>query len=135
MNNLRNGAATLLVLLHFAVLVAHGGAHSHLNIGVSTWQKAFIAMVIFVAPLIATLMLWTRVRKPGVILLGLSLAGSLVFGVSYHFLIAGPDNTLGPYHSAWGSAFRATAVLLALIEAAGLAWCIWLLHFEPSGEE
>jgi hypothetical protein len=132
---LRKGAATLLVLVHFAVLVAHGSAHSHLNIGVSTWQKAFIAIVIFVVPLIATLMLWTTVRKLGVILLGLSLAGSLVFGVSYHFLIAGPDNALGPYHSDWESAFRATAVLLALIEATGLACCIWLLHFESSGEE
>ena len=121
--------------MHFAVLLAHGSAHSHLNIGVSTWQKAFIAVVIFVVPLIAMLMLWTRVRKLGVILLGLSLAGSLVFGASYHFVIAGPDNPPGPYHSDWESAFRATAVLLALIEASGLAWCIRLLHFEPSGEE
>ena len=132
---MRNGVATLLVLAHFAVLVAHGSAHSHLNIGVSTWQKAFIAIIIFVVPLIATMMLWTRVRKLGVMLLGLSLAGSLVFGVSYHFLIAGPDNALGPYHSGWASAFRATALLLALIEATGLACCIWLLHFELSGEE
>jgi len=80
-------------------------------------------------------MLWTHERKLGVILLGLSLAGSLVFGVGYHFLIAGPDNALGAYHSDWWSAFRATAVLLALIEATGLGWCIWLLHFEPSGKE
>jgi hypothetical protein len=100
---------------------------------VVTWQKAFIAFVIFLVPLIATLMLWTRVRKLGVILLGLSLAGSLVFGVSYHFLIAGPDNALGPYHYHWGSAFRATAVLHALIEAAGLTLCILVLPAEPSG--
>jgi hypothetical protein len=132
---LRNGAATLLVLVHFAVLVAHGSAHSHLNISVSPWQKAFIAVVIFVAPLTAMLMLWTRVRKLGVFLLGLSLAGSLLFGAGYHFVMAGPDNALGPYHSGWESAFRATAVLLALIEATGLAWCIWLLHCEPSSEE
>jgi len=104
-------------LAHFAVLVAHGSAHSQLHIGVGTWQKAFIAIVIFMVPLIATVMLWTRVRKLGVILLGVSLAGSLVFGVSYHFVIAGPDNALGPYHSDWESAFRATAALLALIEA------------------
>jgi len=51
------------------------------------------------------------------------------------FCDAGPDNPPGPYHSDWESAFRATAVLLALIEASGLAWCIRLLHFEPSGEE
>jgi hypothetical protein len=127
---LRDGAATLLVLANFAVLVAHGSAHSHLNIGVGTWQKAFIAIIIFVVPLIATMMLWTRVRKLGVMLLGLSLAGSLVFGVSYHFLIAGSDNALGPYHSGWGSVFRATAVLLALIEAAGFAWSVWALRTE-----
>jgi hypothetical protein len=132
---LRNGVALLLVLAHFAVLAAHGSAHSQLNIGVGMWQKAFIAIIIFVVPLIATTMLWTRVRKLGVILLGLSLAGSLVFGVSYHFLIAGPDNALGPYHSGWGSAFRATALLLALIECAGFAWSVWALRTEPpSGE-
>ena len=132
---MKNRAPTLLVLVRFAVLIAHGSAHSHLNIGVSTWQKAFIAVVIFAVPLLAMLMLWTLARKLGVILLVLSLTGSLVFGVSYHFVIAGPDNALRPYHSDWESAFRATAVLLALIEATGLTWCIWLLHCEPSGEE
>jgi len=132
---LRKDTATLLVLAHFAVLVAHGSAHSHLHIGVDTWQKAFIAIVIFMAPLIATVMLWTRARERGVILLGISLAGSLAFGVSYHFVIAGPDNAFGSYHSDWESAFRATAVLLTLIEATGLGWCIWLQHFKPSGEE
>jgi hypothetical protein len=121
--------------MHFAVLVVHGAAHSHLNIGVSTWQKAFIAVIIFAVPLIATMMLWTRVRKFGVILLGLSLAGSLVFGVSYHFLIAGPDNALGQYHSHCRSAFPATAMLLALIEAAGLTWCIWVLQAEPPNKK
>jgi hypothetical protein len=132
-SNLRKGAATLLVLVHFAVLVAHGSAHSHLNIGVSTWQKAFIAVIIFLVPFIATMMLWTRVRKFGVILLGLSLAGSLAFGVSYHFLIPGPDNALGHYPSHWSSVFRATAILLGLIEVAGLAWCIWALCSAPPG--
>lgn len=132
---MKNGVATLLVLVRFAVLVAHGSAHAHLNIGVTAWQKAFIAIIIFVVPMIAMMMLWTRVRKIGVILLGLSLAGSLVFGVSYHFLIAGPDNALGQLHSHWGSVFGATAVLLALIEGAGSAWCSWVLCAEPFGKE
>lgn len=113
--------------MHFAVLVVHGSAHSHLNIGASTWQKAFIAIVIFIVPLVATIMLWTRARKLGVILLGLSSASSLVFGVSYHFLISGPDHAFGQQHSHWASAFGATAVFLALIEAAILVWCVWEL--------
>jgi hypothetical protein len=132
---LRKGTITVLILIRFAVLVLHGAAHSHLNIGVSTWQKAFIAVVIFAVPLIATMMLWTRARRLGIILLGLSLAGSLVFGVSYHFLIAGPDNAFVQYPSHWGSAFPATAMLLALIEAAGLTWCIWPLRAEPPSKK
>jgi hypothetical protein len=131
--NLLKEAATILVLMHLAALVAHGSAHSHLNISPGTWQKAFIASIIFVIPLIAMMMLWTRLRKLGAVLLGLSLAGSLVFGVSYHVLIAGPDNAFGQYHSHWGSAFRVTAILLALIEAAGLTLGIFVLLTEPSG--
>ena len=132
---MRTGTITLLILIRFAVLVVHGAAHSHLSIGVSTWQKAFIAVIIFAVPLIATMMLWTRARKLGIILLGLSLAGSLVFGVSYHFLIAGPDNALGQYHSHGGAVFPATAMLLVLIEAAGLIWCIWAFRAEPPRQE
>jgi hypothetical protein len=121
--------------VHFAVLVAHGSAHSHLSIGVNTWQKAFITIIIFVVPLVATMMLWSRWRKLGVMLLGLSLAGSLIFRVSYHFAVAGPDNALGHYHSPWGSAFLVTAILLALTEAAGIFWCIWILRPGLSGAE
>jgi hypothetical protein len=106
-----------------------------LSVGASTWQKAFIAIIIFVVPLVATMMLWSPRRKLGTILLGLSLAGSLGFGVSYHFLIAGPDNALGPFHSGWRSAFQATAVLLALIEAAGFIWCIWILRAGRFGKK
>ena len=129
---MRNGIAALLVLVRFAVLIAHGSAHSHLSIGVTAWQEAFIAIVIFVVPLVSTIMLWTRVQKIGVTLLGLSLAGSLVFGGSYHFLIAGPDNALGHYHSHWGSVFQATAIVLVLLEAAGLTLCIFVLPAKPS---
>lgn len=121
---MKNGLVLSLVLVHFAVLVVHGTAHAHLSIGASAWQKAFIAGIIFAAPLIATVLLWTRMRELGVFLLGLSLTGSLVFGVRYHFLTAGPDNVRAPCHSPWSLAFQATAILLAMIEVAGLSWCI-----------
>lgn len=121
---MKNGLALSLVLVHFAVLVIHGASHAHLSLGASAWQKAFIGGIIFAAPLIATVLLWTRMRELGVLLLGLSLTGSLVFGVSYHFLIAGQDNVRGQCHSPWGLAFQATAILLAMIEVAGLSWCM-----------
>jgi hypothetical protein len=129
----RKSAVVVFVAIHFMVLAAHGSLHSQLHIAVGTWQKLFIAIVIFVVPLIATVMLWTGLREAEVILLGFSMAGSLVFGVIYHFVVGGPDNVLGPYHSHCNSIFRATAVLLALIEAAGLALCVLVPWAEPTG--
>ena len=131
-HNMKNGLVLVLILVRFAILAVHGGAHSHLNIGTSAWQKAFIAIVIFAAPLFATVLLWTRMRELGVLLLGLSLTGSFVFGISYHFLIAGPDNVQGQCHSPWCLAFQATAILLAVIEVAVVSWCIRSWRGSPS---
>lgn len=128
------GAVTFLVLIHFAVLVVHGAAHIHLSIAASKWQKSFIVIIIFVGPLVATTLLWSRRPKLGTILLGLSSAGSLAFGASYHFLIAGPDNAIGPVHSDWTYAFRASAVVLGVIEAAGIIWCLQALRSGLSRE-
>jgi hypothetical protein len=113
--------ATLLVLLHLAVLLGHGTAHAHLGIGTNRWQSGFIAVVIFICPLFGMALIWAR-RRAGVTLLGFSFAGSLIFGVYYHFILAGSDNVLSTDHTGWGLCFRATAVALALIELLGSAW-------------
>jgi hypothetical protein len=113
--------ATLLVLLHLAVLLGHGTAHAHLGIGTNRWQSGFIAVVIFICPLVGMALIWAG-RRAGVTLLGFSFAGSLIFGVYYHFILAGSDNVLSTDHTGWGLCFRATAVALALIELLGSAW-------------
>jgi hypothetical protein len=56
------------------------------------------------------------------------MGGSLVFGVTYHFLLDGADNALGMNPGHWQSVFYSTAVLLALVEAGGFGWCIWSLR-------
>ena len=114
---------TLIVLVHMVVLFGHGAAHSHLQIEPSSWQRAFIAIVIFGAPVLAALLLWALWQKAGVALLGLSLAGSLIFGLYFHFLAGGTDSVFSPIHAPWGVGFRITAGLLALVEATGCAWC------------
>ena len=114
-------AATLIVLAHLAVLLAHSAAHVELDINPSPWQTYFIVIVIYLAPLAALLMLWTRPRAGGLILLALSMAGSLVFGVAYHFLIASGDNVFSLGHDHGTALFVATSVLLAVVEAAGCA--------------
>jgi hypothetical protein len=110
--------AITLVLLHLVVSVPHGMAHSELHIEMQLWQNVYIWLIITILPIVAAILLWRR-RRAGFLLLLLSMAGSFLFGVFYHFIAAGSDNVATlPVHAAAGT-FRLTAVLLALIEAVG----------------
>ena len=110
--------AILIVLLHLVVSFPHGMAHSELHIEMQLWQNLYIWLIITLLPLVAAVLIWKR-RRAGFLLLLLSMAGSFLFGVFYHFIAAGSDNVATlPAHAASGT-FRLTAVLLALIEAAG----------------
>jgi len=48
------------------------------------------------------------------------MLGSLIFGGYYHFIATGEDNIASLGLHAWSAPFQVTAVLLALIEAAGV---------------
>jgi hypothetical protein len=116
--------ALYAIAAHTAVLVVHSAAHVILGVEASTPQLVFIVAVIYIAPLIAGLLLWRGKVKAGAILLTCSLVGSLVFGVYYHFVADTPDHVahvarMSP--AGWAVAFQASALLLSLIEALG-AW-------------
>jgi len=49
------------------------------------------------------------------------MSGALLFGVVNHFVTAGPDNVLHMPATGWARTFQASAVGLALTEAAGVA--------------
>src|SRR5215831_16626107 len=106
----KNFTASFIVVLHFVVLAVHGKAHMQLQIGARTWQNAFIAIVIFAGPVLSLALLWTRLRRIGVLALALTMSGSLVFGIAYHFLLPGMDNVAGHHHGEWESLFTITAV-------------------------
>jgi hypothetical protein len=121
--------ALYVVAAHAAVLVVHSAAHEILGVKASTPQLAFIVAVIIAAPLVAGLLLWKRKVKAGALLLACSMAGSLVFGVYYHFVADTPDHVarvalMSP--AGWAVAFQASALLLSLAEALG-AWAAWLV--------
>ena len=83
----------------------------------TTFGYIYVAVVITLEPLVAAVLLFTRKRKIGALLLALSMSGSFIFGFWYHFLSATNDNVAhvsGPWHSA----FLWTAIALALIELA-----------------
>jgi hypothetical protein len=117
---------TFLGLLHFALTLVHGLPHNVLHIEVSPRQLLFIVGVIQIGPCLAMILLWTRFHYAGRWLFTLSMAGAFVFGGYYHFIVPSPDHVAYVPAGAWGDLFRATAVLLALVEgvsaAVGFRW-------------
>jgi len=107
-----------LVLLHLLVVTPHSIAHRNLGIDMNEWQNVYIYLVILLAPIVAAILLWKRLRM-GFALLGLSMAGSFLFGVVYHFVLSGADNAMTLHSHPWTMTFQVSAVLLAVVELVG----------------
>lgn len=104
-----------IVLFHLVVVTPHSIAHTVLHIDMNSWQNIYILFVILLAPIVSAVLLWKR-SQWGFILLTLSMTGSLVFGVYYHFIAVGPDNVTSLHEGPWATTFRASALLLTAIE-------------------
>jgi len=111
--------AVFFILLHLLVSFVHGLAHKRAAVTLSTFGSVYVLIVITLAPLVAGLLLWTRWRRFGGLLLAASMLGSFVFGAWYHFLDAGSDN-IAEVHGPWHSTFAWTAVALAALELMGV---------------
>jgi hypothetical protein len=130
---------TILVAVHFAVIVWHGNAHQRLGITLPPEKNVFVYVVIVVAPIIATLLAWTRYRAAGAWVLFLSMLGALLFGAYHHYVLVSPDNI---HHLPDGSgnaqfAFSLSAAAMALSELAAAtygAFCVGALGAgDPQG--
>ena len=113
--------AWLIVLLHALVSVAHGLAHYGLGINLSSFQSAYVILIISLAPLLAAALLWARRARLGFVILMLSMAGSLVFGLYWHYVAVSPDNVFHLHNGNLQTLFRSTAALLMVSEASGVA--------------
>ena len=120
--------STVAVLAHLVVSMVHGRAHEQLVVGLSPWQNIYVMTVILIAPLIAMVLIWTRYAHTGLVLLVISMAGSLIFGVAYHYVVISPDHVSHiPPGDAQGL-FRTTALLLVLTELLGVVVGLWGLR-------
>jgi hypothetical protein len=117
---------TSVVIVSAAVNVAHTASHAGQHVvALPAWQLAYIAIVIYAAPVAAAILLWTRHGLVGAWLLVASMAGSLAFGLLYHFLIPGPDNVFTQPSGTWQETFWVTAVLLSLLQVIGISVGLW----------
>jgi len=110
---------TAIVVAHLLVNIAHGLAHRELRIGLDPPASIFVIVVVLVCPLLALALVWSAKRRLGLILLSLSMFGSLLFGFYHHFLVASPDHIHSQPFGGWGTTFVLTAYLLLITEAIG----------------
>ena len=115
--------ALAAVIAHAVVGAFHLAAHLILGVQVSPTQTLFIVMVISISPLLASVLLWKGMIKPGALLLAGSMTGALIFGVYNHFVINSPDHVshvseMSP--ASWAFIFQLTALLLATTELLGI---------------
>ena len=118
-------SATLILVAHTAVALVHDLAHRDLGIELSEAQTTYINLVIVAAPVVAVILVWTRLKWAGAILFAFAMAGSLLFGLYHHYLFVSPDHVSHLPEGDLQSAFQITASLLALLEALGVAVGIW----------
>jgi hypothetical protein len=111
--------ATAIVVAHLLVNIVHGLAHRELRVGLAPPASIFVVVVVLVFPLIAMALLWTAEKRLGLILLSLSMFGSLLFGLYHHFLAVSPDHIHSQPSGGLGTTFVLTAYLLLITEAIG----------------
>ena len=117
---------TMFILLHGAVALLHDAAHRFVPVSLPPVKYAIAYLFVGILPLVALVLLWTRWRRAGIRLLLLSMAGSLAFAGSLHFLFHNPDHVSLIAQGAWTPVFQWTAAALAATEAFGCWFAFWL---------
>jgi hypothetical protein len=112
-----------LIVLHSLTVVLHSIAHEVLSVKATPAQLAFIIPVIILAPVAAGFML-PKFNKAGTGLLLVSMLGSFVFGLYYHFIADTIDHVAHVARmrpALWSMMFQFTAYLLLASELLGAA--------------
>ena len=121
---------TAIVLAHLIVSMVHGAAHAQAHVPLSPAASLFVYVVILAGPLIGLALAWPAERI-GAGVIAATMAGSLVFGIVNHFVLASPDH-VAHVDPSWRTLFATTALLLAVTEALGAGLAIRLVRERKS---
>jgi len=106
------------VLLHLGISLIHGRAHAGAQVPLPLAATLFVYIVILAGPLIGSIAsAWTP--RAGALIVAVSMAGALIFGLINHFIVAGADH-VAHVAAEWRTLFGITAVLLVVSEAIGV---------------
>jgi len=112
-------ALIAVVVIHLAIMAAHGAAHAQANVPLGPIGNAFVLIVIGIGPVAGLAWSFVRLRE-GSLIVAATMAASLVFGAVNHFVIPGPDH-VAHVAAAAQVPFGVTAALLFVSELAGVA--------------
>jgi hypothetical protein len=118
---------TAIVVLHAIVHALHGLAHVKIPVPLSSLQSLFIVAVISLAPIIATVLLWTPFDRIGSWLLVSSMSSAILFGIYNYFAVISPDHVSQVSFAGWGLLFQITAILTLIIDGFGCWFSLWAL--------
>jgi Na+(H+)/acetate symporter ActP len=120
-------SATAIVALNLLANAAHGLSHARSEVPLDAWQKTFVAVVVFLLPVLALALYWTPFPRAGALLLAASMLGSLVFGVYFHFIAETSDHVSHRQADLDGRFFVITAGLLipAALVGTVFGWWSW----------
>jgi len=100
-------------------MLAHGAAHMRLSVQLPAWANLYVLCIVGIGPIAGFCLLRANRQRTGAIVLFTAMSGALLFGLWKHFITPGPDHVLHLQAGSWRVLFQATAVLLAVSEAAG----------------
>lgn len=119
---------TLVVIAHAVISAFHGMAHLLLPVPLSLPQALFIGGVITTLPILAMILIWRQRVRWAAIVLFVSMAGSLLFGLYNHFVVISPDHVSQMPPTTMGVLFQLTAILLVVSEGIGIGVSLWALN-------
>jgi hypothetical protein len=117
---LRRGLVAI-VLVHGAIALWHGAAHTHVPVPLTPLQTAFVGIVIVLLPFVGIGLLWTKQKKAAAWVIAFSMLASLIFGIVNHYVLDSPDNVSAVPEHEWRHTFVLSAALVAVSEAIGAA--------------
>lgn len=112
-------SGTAIVLIHEVINGLHGLAHIKIPVPLSPIQGLLVLAVIFLAPIIAAILLWTRFSRIGVWFLLNAMAGSILVSTYIHLIAVSPTHTFQVSWQGWGLLFYTTAILSLVIDGLG----------------
>ena len=115
---IRGQALTAVVLIHLAINIVHGRAHTGADVPLPLAGTLFVFIVILAGPIVGLVLSRWRPRAGGWVVAA-CMAGALVFGLVNHFIIDGTDH-VARVAAEWRSLFGVTAALLVIVEAVGV---------------